>query len=90
MIIEDIIRRIVSEEISNAMTELKRELNSHSAPNKEYDETISPEQAAKVLGVSKQKVYDMARQKLIPCRKIGSRLIIPTKAFFNWLELKDN
>ena len=39
--------------------------------------TLKAEEAAKVLRISKSKVYDLARTESFPAVRIGKRVVIP-------------
>ena len=47
-------------------------------------------EAAKVLGVSPNKLYQMCKAGQIPCRNIGRKWLIPVKALDGWLEGGDH
>lgn len=42
-------------------------------------------EAAKVLRVSRNKMYDMTRRKGFPAIRDGHRILIPRDALFQWL-----
>ena len=47
---------------------------------------LSVSDVAKILGMSKNKAYELCHSKGFPCVKVGKRkLIIPKMAFINWL-----
>ena len=48
--------------------------------------TYSVKEASRLLGVSSNHLYEMARQKQIPVLKLGKRLLIPRKALNEFLE----
>lgn len=86
--IEDIIRKILSEELQKIKVEIIEELKELQGSNSVvelYGETLTAEKAAKILNVSTSKVYEMARNTEIPFKKVGSKIIIPTRRFFSWL-----
>ena len=43
-------------------------------------------EAAKMLGISKNLMYLRTRREDVPLLQIGARKLIPTKAFYKWLE----
>lgn len=56
---------------------------------KSYDElplTLSVQEIAKVLGISKTSAYDLVRSKGFPVLKIGSRLVVLKEKFREWVE----
>ncbi|WDL97771.1 helix-turn-helix domain-containing protein [Alicyclobacillus sp. ALC3] len=86
--IEDLIRGIVAEELQKIKRELLEELRSLQTSTSLvdlYGETLTVDGAAEILKVSKSKVYELARSPTLPCKKAGSRVIIPTRRFFEWL-----
>lgn len=42
--------------------------------------TMTVEEAAKALGISRGLAYDLARQRKIPVIRLGKRLLVPRKA----------
>jgi hypothetical protein len=86
--IENIIRKILSEELQKIKVEIIKELKELQESNNVvelYGETLTAEKAAKILSVSPGKVYEMSRNPQFPSKKVGSRIIIPTRKFFEWL-----
>lgn len=56
---------------------------------KSYDElplTLSVQEIAIVLGISKISAYELVRSKGFPILKIGSRLVVPKEKFSEWVE----
>lgn len=49
-------------------------------------QTISVEEAGKVLGCSRALAYEMARQGKIPTIRLGRKLVVPVKALEKMLE----
>ncbi len=48
--------------------------------------TLDVTDVADVLGMSKNKAYELCHSKGFPCVKVGKRkMIIPKPAFINWL-----
>lgn len=86
--IEEVIRKIFSEELQKIKVEILEELKEQIGSNNVvelYGETLTADKAAKILNVSTSKIYEMARNPQFPCKKVGSRIIIPTRRFFHWL-----
>lgn len=48
--------------------------------------TLTIPEAAKMLGISKNLMYPLTRREDFPILQIGARKLIPTKAFYKWLE----
>lgn len=48
--------------------------------------TYSVPEAAKVLGVSASKMYEVVRIKGFPTIKVGNRLLVSVKGLENWIE----
>ena len=48
--------------------------------------TLTVEEAARCLGVSRNLAYEMARQHRLPIIKFGRRLLVPRKALLELLE----
>lgn len=50
--------------------------------------TLSVPEAAKLLGVSKSKMYTIARSKGFPVIQLGGRLLVSAKGLERWVEEK--
>lgn len=50
--------------------------------------TITVDQAAEVLGLSRGAVYEGVKRDQIPSLKVGRRIIIPVEKFVEWLGAK--
>jgi len=88
--IEDIIRNVIAEELQKIKAEILEEMKALQATNSVvdlYGETLTVDKVAEILNVSKNKVYELARNPQFPCKKVGSRIIIPTRKFFEWLNV---
>ena len=48
--------------------------------------TLTPEDAAKQLGVSKPTMYALCNRKDFPSVRVGRKIIIPLVALEKWLE----
>ena len=48
--------------------------------------TLTPEEAAKQLGVSKPTMYALCNRKDFPSVRVGRKIIIPLAALEKWLE----
>ena len=44
-----------------------------------------PADVAEMLGMSVDKVYELVRSGDIPHRRLGRKIVIPAKRFFEWL-----
>ncbi|KPV42070.1 hypothetical protein AN477_19685 [Alicyclobacillus ferrooxydans] len=47
---------------------------------------LTVREAAKVIGLGKNKMYELTRRKGFPCIRDGWKIIIPRDALFRWLE----
>ena len=47
--------------------------------------TLKVHEAAKVLRISKSKVYELARTESFPAIRIGTRVIIPRDKLIEWM-----
>lgn len=45
-------------------------------------------EVAKMLGISRQSAYNLAKSEGFPSVRVGRRLVIPRDAFLLWLEKK--
>lgn len=57
--------------------------------NAEIKWTLSVEEAAVVLDVNVNTVYEYCRQGMIPNRRLGKRVVIPRPALLKWLDEPD-
>lgn len=48
--------------------------------------TLTIEQAAEILQISRGSAYAAAREGTIPTIRVGRRLVVPTARFLRWLE----
>lgn len=46
---------------------------------------VSPSEAARMLGVSKPKIYDLIRQEDFPAFKLGTRTLIAVDGLRQWV-----
>ena len=56
---------------------------------KNYDElpiTLSVNQVAKALGISRTSSYELVRSKGFPAITIGSRIVVPKEEFISWIK----
>jgi len=58
--------------------------NEHTAANLER-ECMSVEEVAEFLGVDRKTVYDYAGRGVIPCRRLGKRILFSRRALVLWL-----
>lgn len=78
---EDDLRRIIREELTTLLGAMERQSKQDDLPS-----TLTVEQAAKVLRVGKNKMYDLTRRPGFPAIRDGWRILIPRDALFRWLE----
>ena len=55
-----------------------------AAPSDER-EVMSVEECAEFLGVDRKTVYDYAGRGMIPCRRLGKRILFSRRAVVLWL-----
>ncbi len=48
--------------------------------------TLTVEEVAKVLGISRAGAYSLVHREDFPAVKVGRRLIIPRDQFWSWVE----
>lgn len=48
--------------------------------------TMSVEEMAQVVGISKPKAYELVHQEGFPVVRIGRRMVIPKEGLTKWLE----
>ncbi len=47
--------------------------------------TISVPEAGELLGVSRNKAYELARDGIIPTLRLGRKLVVPKARFEEWI-----
>jgi len=47
---------------------------------------VSVTEAAKMLGISRTTMYNLAKQEEFPCVMIGHRMLIPLKGLNEWID----
>ncbi|WP_041282835.1 helix-turn-helix domain-containing protein [Desulfofundulus kuznetsovii] len=52
-------------------------------------ETITAEEAARIIGVSEWTVYDLARRRVIPHIRVGRRVLFRRTSILAWLEQQE-
>lgn len=48
--------------------------------------TYTIEQVSELLGISRATAYQLARDGVIPARRLGRRWLVPRKALHDWLD----
>ena len=48
--------------------------------------TITVQELAEHMGISKPKAYELAKSEGFPAIKVGKRIVIPTDGFKHWLD----
>jgi excisionase family DNA binding protein len=51
----------------------------------DHCEVLPAVEAARLLGVSRWTLYAAARAKIIPCRRLGRRMLFSRRALLAWL-----
>lgn len=87
MSIEEIIRRIIREEIQSAIDELKRELKLVNE-QKDLPSLLTVEETANILRISKSRVYELSHHNDFPAIRSGRQIRIPRDRLFEWIEEK--
>lgn len=93
MNIEDIVRKIIREEITKALEELKKDLDPKNyRQNKiqldQYPDALTIQDVSEILRIGIRSTYELARQKDFPTIKIGRRSIVPKHLFIEWIKNK--
>lgn len=52
--------------------------------------TLSIPEAAEVIGISKTKMYELARTKGFPTIQVGKRILVSAKGLERWVEEQAN
>jgi excisionase family DNA binding protein len=67
-----------SEEVQNVLSRLEQERQQRWTAATDLPLTLTVDQAAKLLGISRGTAYQAVRQGQIPSLRLGRRLVIPT------------
>ena len=84
-----IIRGAVQEAIAELMTEeeeseiVSSDNGSASSPGEKL--TISVQEAADLIGISKPKMFELLRSGEIPCKRIGKKILISHQVLVEWI-----
>jgi len=62
---------------------------SMSGPSESASLTMTVDEAARILGISRNSAYEAVRRNQIPSIRIGRRILIPRHRFLRWLEASD-
>ena len=52
--------------------------------------TVTVEEAAEILGISRAFAYTLVRKEELPCVRLGRRLVIPRRALERLLEVESH
>ena len=89
-----------SEQVHQAMEMVIKMLGVTAAPSQEQQDldnntfqksspgmklTLSVREAAELIGISKPKVYELIRNRVIPSIHIGKKIVVPYQPFMDWL-----
>ena len=80
-IVEILVRKL-SPRASTAM-HLDNSISQQPLPGTKM--TLSVSEAAKMIGISKPKVYDLVREEQLPGIHVGKKIVIPKQAVIDWL-----
>ncbi|MCL6445989.1 MAG: helix-turn-helix domain-containing protein [Alicyclobacillus sp.] len=73
------VREAVREAVQDALKELRYTPRSDKA-------ALSVKEAAEVLGVGINKVYELTRRPDFPAIRDGGRIVIPTSGLYRWMD----
>lgn len=83
--IEIYIRQLVREEVQKALSEMCITEKKESPVN-QYPPFLTVEEAASIMRLGRNTVYEMAHDPTFPAIREGRKIRIPTQALFSWLE----
>lgn len=85
--ISAIVRRAVQEVLVTLMADDNEmdsnEGNTSNAPGQKL--TLSVQEAADLLGISKPKMFDLLHDKEIPYKRIGKKILISYQVLVDWI-----
>ncbi|MGO4888024.1 helix-turn-helix domain-containing protein [Anaerobacillus sp. MEB173] len=87
MTFEETIRQIIREELSTIMSDVK--LHFKNDHHNDYPPLLKVEEAAKILQISKTRIYELAHHPGFPVIREGRKIRIPTNGLFSWIESQD-
>lgn len=82
--IEDIIRKIVKEELDIAVEKIKKEIKGVPT-SQQYDDVLKPRDIAKIMKIGITSAYEICRNPNFPAIRIGNRIVVSRDKFFEWL-----
>lgn len=84
--IKTIIRDAVQEAVTDLMAEDEDELGSESEHAVSGEKlTLSVQEAADLIGISKPKMFDLLRDGEIPHKRIGKKILISHQVLVDWI-----
>lgn len=86
--LEQIIERAVEKAVSCALSALMNLDNGTSTrdPSLYAKPTLTVEEAAKFIGVSKPKMYELTKSPHFPVIHVGRRILINRQSLLQWME----
>jgi len=51
-----------------------------------YDDVLTVREVAKILGICVNKAYELVNNRVIGCKRIGRRVVVPKTCLIDYLE----
>lgn len=80
--LKKVLREVIREELPNIVAALKEEMHIDS----NHPEVLKPKEAAKIMKIGLNAVYDLCRNPDFPCIKEGRKILIPYRSLIRWME----
>ena len=82
-IVEMLFQKLTQQANVPTKTHLDSSISQQPMPGTKM--TLSVSEAAKMIGISKPKVYDLVREEQLPGIHVGKKIVIPKQAVIDWL-----
>ena len=85
--VENIVEMVIQKlfQRGSVPTEMNLDNSTSQQPKPSTKMTLSVNEAAELIGISRPKVYDLLRDGTLPSIHVGKKIVIPRQAVIDWL-----
>ena len=87
-IVELVIQKLLQRGTVTTEPNLDNSISQRPKPSTKM--TLSVNEAAELIGISRPKVYDLLRDGTLPSIHVGKKIVIPKQAVIDWLSEGEN
>ena len=90
--VENIVEMVIQKlfQRGSVPTEMNLDNSTSQQPKPSTKMTLSVNEAAELIGISRPKVYDLLRDGTLPSIHVGKKIVIPRQAVIDWLSEGEN